>query len=101
MACGTKKCATTKSKKTTPSTAFTLTAADAKEVFLVGEFNNWNGEGFRMRRYKNGVFKKMAKLQPGRYEYRFVVDGEWWTDPSNPERCPNSFGSENSVITIS
>ncbi|MDH3360167.1 MAG: isoamylase early set domain-containing protein [Desulfobulbaceae bacterium] len=101
MACGTKKCATTKAKKTTPSTEFTITAVDAKEVFLVGEFNNWNGDGFKMRRYKDGSFKKKVKLKPGCYEYRFVVDGEWWTDPKNPERCPNSFGSENSVLTIS
>jgi len=101
MACGTKKCGTTKAKKTTPSTAFTITAPDAQEVFLVGEFNDWCGDDFRMRRFKNGVFKKSVKLPPGRYEYRFVVDGEWWTDPANPERSQNSFGSENSVITIS
>lgn len=58
MACKTKKCTTAKTKKTTPSTEFAITAPDAKEVFLVGEFNDWNGDGFRMRRYKNGVFKK-------------------------------------------
>ncbi|MDH4321890.1 MAG: isoamylase early set domain-containing protein [Desulfobulbaceae bacterium] len=103
MACGTKKCATskTKTKKTTPTTEFTITAPDAKEVFLVGEFNDWCGDDLRMRRFKGGVFKKSVKLSPGRYEYRFVVDGEWWTDPANPNRSPNSFGSENSVLTIS
>ena len=101
MTCGTKDCITpSTSKKNTPSTEFSLTAPDAKEVFLVGEFNNWNSDGFKMRRYKNGTFKKKAKLQPGQYEYRFVVDGEWWTDPTNPKRQANAFGSENSVKTI-
>ncbi|MDH3360447.1 MAG: glycoside hydrolase family 13 [Desulfobulbaceae bacterium] len=100
MACGTKKCSTNTPPKNAPSTEFTITAPDAKEVFLVGEFNNWCGDDFRMRRYKGGVFKKKVKLRQGNYQYRFVVDNEWWTDPANPDRCPNSFGSENSIITI-
>lgn len=101
MACGTKKCGSAKPKKNGASTEFTLTAPDAKEVFLVGDFNDWCGDDYKMRRFKNGVFKKVVKLPQGRYEYRFLVDSEWWTDPANQERCPNSFGSENSVITIS
>ena len=35
----------------------------------------------------------------GRYEYRYIVDGEWYTDPSTP-RVPNEYGSENSVIEV-
>jgi 1,4-alpha-glucan branching enzyme len=88
------------SKKKLPSTEFTLFAPEAKEVFLVGEFNNWDPNGFRMRRFKDGTCKKAVQLKPGRYEYRFLVDGQWWTDPANGERTANSFGSENSVINI-
>jgi len=109
MTCGAKNCKTpakktaTAKKKTptTPSTEFVLTAPAAKEVYLVGDFNDWNGEGFQMRRFKDGVFKKSVKLKAGQYHYRFVVDGDWWTDPANPNRQANAFGSENSVITIS
>lgn len=100
MTCGTKNCTPAKTKKNNQSTEFTLVAPDANEVYLVGDFNNWDGNGFKMRRYKNGVFKKKAKLHAGQYQYRFVVDGEWWTDPSNPNRQANAFGSENSVLTI-
>jgi 1,4-alpha-glucan branching enzyme len=89
-----------KTKKTIPSTEFTLIAPEASEVFLVGDFNEWNGDGFRMRKFKDGSCKKKVKLPPGRYEYRFVVDGNWCTDPQNGERCANPFGSENSVKTI-
>jgi 1,4-alpha-glucan branching enzyme len=83
-----------------PSIEFSLVAPDAKEVVLVGDFNNWNGEGYRMKKSKDGICKKKVDLKPGRYEYRFIVDGNWWTDPKANETCLNSFGSQNSVINI-
>jgi 1,4-alpha-glucan branching enzyme len=89
-----------KKKAAAPSIEFTIHAPDAQEVHLVGEFNDWNGADYKMRRFKDGTWKKKVKLQPGRYEYRFVVDGDWWTDPENPERHQNAFGSENSVATV-
>lgn len=89
-----------KATKTIPSTEFVLEAPEANEVYLVGDFNGWNGEGFKMRKYKGGICKKSVKLKPGRYEYRFVVDGNWLSDPNNLERCTNPYGGENSVIII-
>lgn len=96
-----KKTTTPKKKDpTTPSVEFSLVAPDAKEVFLVGDFNNWNGEGYRMKKFKDGICKKKVKLKPGRYEYRFIVDGNWWTDPRSNDTCPNAFGTQNSIINI-
>ncbi|NTV12963.1 MAG: glycoside hydrolase family 13 [Desulfobulbaceae bacterium] len=91
---------TTPKSSERPSTEFSLFAPEAKEVLLTGEFCNWDGEGCRMRRFKDGSWKKSLKLKPGRYEYRFVVDGHWWTDPENPERQQNPFGQDNSVLII-
>lgn len=87
-------------RKTIQSTEFSLSAPEAKEVFVAGDFNNWNASEHAMRKFKDGKYIKKLKLKPGRYEYQFVVDGQWWTDPANPNRQPNSFGSENSVIEI-
>jgi 1,4-alpha-glucan branching enzyme len=101
MAQGTsEKTGKTATRKAAPSVEFEIHAPEAGEVFLVGDFNDWNSEDYRMRRFKDGSWKKKVKLKPGSYQYRFVVDGEWWTDPANPERQKNEFGSENSVITI-
>lgn len=85
-----------------PSTEFSVYAPDAKEVFLAGEFNGWacDSKEFRMRRFKDGTWKKKVTLKPGRYEYQFVVDGNWWADPVNTERVPSPFCSENSVQTV-
>ncbi|PLX49595.1 MAG: glycoside hydrolase family 13 [Desulfobulbaceae bacterium] len=88
------------SKRKIASTEFILHAPDAGKVFLTGDFNNWNPEEFSMRKFKNGDHTKKLKLKPGRYEYQFIVDGNWWTDPANPNRISTEFGSENSVIAI-
>lgn len=94
------KSTSAKKKKSTPSTEFKLFAPDAQEVFLVGEFNNWDSASAKMRRFKDGTCKKSVLLKPGRYEYRFLVDGQWWTDPDNGQRTANPYGGENSVIII-
>lgn len=83
-----------------PTTEFKLFAPAAQEVFLVGDFCNWQGNDCPMRRLKDGSWKKSLKLDPGRYEYRFVVDGHWWTDPENPDRQENPYGQDNSVLVI-
>lgn len=90
-------------RKTIPSTEFRIHAPGANEVFLAGDFNNWesNSKDFQMRKFKDNIWKKKVKLSPGRYEYQFVVDGNWCPDPVNPERQSNPFASENSVLTIS
>lgn len=97
----TKKSATAKkSRSTAPSIEFTVMAPEAKDVFLVGDFNGWQAEGFQMRKFKDGICRKKVQLKPGRYEYLFIVDGDWRTDPNNDARCTNPFGLENSVIEI-
>jgi 1,4-alpha-glucan branching enzyme len=88
------------SKTVSPATEFSLYAPEAGEVLLAGNFCDWQGEKCRMRRGRDGSWKKSLKLKPGRYEYRFVVDGHWWTDPTNPQREQNPYGQENSVLTV-
>ena len=92
----------TKKKRIVPSTEFSLHAPDANEVYLAGDFNSWQADAkdFRLRKFKGDIWKKMLKLKPGRYEYQFVVDGQWCCDPENDNRIANPYCSENSVIEI-
>ena len=87
-------------RKPPATSEFKLFAPEAKEVFLVGDFCNWQGDDCPMHRLKDGSWKKSLKLDPGRYEYRFVVDGHWWTDPENPARQQNPYGQDNSVRVV-
>jgi 1,4-alpha-glucan branching enzyme len=91
---------TKKSRKKLLSTEFVIMAPEAQKVFLTGDFNNWNPSEFSMRKFKNGGCKKKVKLKPGRYEYQFIVEGNWLTDPENLECCATPFGTENSVINV-
>jgi 1,4-alpha-glucan branching enzyme len=79
---------------------FSVEAAEAKEVFLMGDFNNWGPGKHAMRRDENGTWNKRVMLSPGDHEYKFLVDGQWTEDPRNNRRCPNCFGTYNSIISL-
>jgi hypothetical protein len=56
---------------------------NAKKVVLSGNFNAWNtGELFMEK--TSGGWQLPYVLAPGNYEYKYIVDGEWITDPGNP-----------------
>lgn len=66
---------------------------------VTGTFCDWQ-EGYPLKREKKGLWKATLTLAPGRYEYRFVVDGEWRNDPHCTECVPNPFGTENCVLHL-
>jgi len=84
------------SKKVTLS----VRAPDAKEVILMGDFNNWNSKRHPMKKTGNGLWNETVILAPGKYEYKFLIDGNWETDPSNDQICLNCFGTLNNVLNL-
>ncbi len=96
----TKKSAAKPKKASSLLIEFQLQAPAAKAVFLAGDFNGWLIDKDKMAKDNNGVWKTKVKLTHGKYEYQFVVDGSWWTDPENPDTTWNSFGTQNSVKEI-
>jgi 1,4-alpha-glucan branching enzyme len=80
---------------------FSIAAPKAKEVFLAGDFNNWDHKAHPMKKDSNGVWKKSVMLSPKQYEYKFLVDGDWKEDPQNDQICSNCFGTVNSVYNLS
>jgi 1,4-alpha-glucan branching enzyme len=82
------------------TTSFKLTAPKAKKVHLVGSFNNWNIKATPLKKDLKGMWSAKVDLRPGRHEYKFVVDGSWWNDPSCSNIVYNSFGSQNSVLEV-
>jgi 1,4-alpha-glucan branching enzyme len=80
---------------------FSLEAPDANQVLLGGDFNQWKENAHPMKKDDSGVWKKALMLEPGRYEYKFLVDGQWRNDPNNDQTCANRFGTHNNVLVIS
>lgn len=73
----------------------------AQNVQIAGDFNNWQPENHTMDKVgDSGVWQTQMKLEPGRYRYRLVVDGQWQQDPYNEITEMNPFGSFNSVVEI-
>ncbi len=81
-------------------TRFLFKAGDAGSVKLAGDFTNWEKAPIEMTATENGDWAAVIPLQPGRYSYRFIVDGEWQDDPRCTRRVCNPFGTENAVIEI-
>jgi 1,4-alpha-glucan branching enzyme len=79
---------------------FSIHAPEAEEVFLLGDFNHWDPVKHPMKKDKSDVWKKGIMVSPGRYEYKFLVDGQWWNDPNNQDFCFNCFGTMNNVVVI-
>jgi len=88
-------------KPKTKKVRFNLYAPEAGRVFLAGDFNNWDVDNLLMKRDNKGTWEASVTLPPGRYEYRFWVDGVWHDDPNAHERVENPFGSQNCVRIIS
>ena len=77
----------------------TLDARSAAQVQVMGDFNDWNLEGSEMD-FVDGIWKKLVKLRPGRYRYRYIVDGRWQNDPRNGTVEANPFGGQDSVLVV-
>ena len=96
-----KQKASTQQKIKSKRVSFSINAPVANEVILLGDFNKWNPKVHPMKNDGNGVWTKSIIVPPGKYEYKFLIDGEWKEDPENKEICPNCFGTMNSILDLS
>jgi chromosome partitioning protein len=88
-------------KKVPEGVLFTFSDLRAKHVAVTGEFTNWSREGIPMQKEsEEGLWKIVLDIQPGEYEYRFIVDGVWVRDPNNQDYIRNEFGQENSLLIV-
>ncbi len=73
----------------------------AEEVYLVGDFNNWDERATKMEKKKDGRFTTVVDLDLDRdYEYRYLVNGkEWHNDWEADKYVPNPFSGDNSVVS--
>lgn len=81
---------------------FSVPAEDAKEVAVVGSFNEWDAKATALKKLKNGTFKGTLNLEKDNsYEFRYLVDGNYINDEQADAYAWNDYaGAENGVLTV-
>lgn len=77
-----------------------IDATGARQVFLAGSFNDWKVDSIPLKKASGDRWEVELDLPSGTYEYRFIVDGEWKSDPQAKDYVPNVYGSFNSIIQV-
>lgn len=71
----------------------------ADRISLTGDFNEWRENDIMLQQSRSGVWQAVVDLPlGGRYQFRYVVDGQWCTDSHADGLSDNSFGSQNSLV---
>jgi len=65
------------------------------KVAVAGDFSHW--QPLAMRRQADGGFARTARVAGETFEYKFLVDGQWQTDPDHSHWAVSPLGSVNSL----
>ncbi|MCB5277861.1 MAG: glycogen-binding domain-containing protein, partial [Candidatus Cloacimonetes bacterium] len=67
------------------------------EVGIAGDFTHWK---ILSLQDFGGLYLIDFDLKPGRYSYKYIIDGVWRTDPSNSLQEADPYGGSNSIIVV-
>lgn len=76
-------------------------APEAKEVFIVGDFNDWSTTANPMESRPGGSWVAQLELSHGAHHYYFLVDGEVALDKRAQGVARNEKNERVSLMTIS
>ncbi|GJM43917.1 MAG: hypothetical protein DHS20C21_07590 [Gemmatimonadota bacterium] len=91
---------------------FQFSSPSARVVQVAGSWpeNDWLRGQAENARYDlgrmedpdgDGVWMLVVPIEPGRYQYKFVVDDtNWKEDPNNPQKVDDGFGGFNSLLIV-
>jgi 1,4-alpha-glucan branching enzyme len=80
-----------------------VAAPGAKNVCIVGDFNNWNTRANPMKRLENGDYEISLKVEPRKeYHFRYLIDDSKWENDWNADKYVKSplGDSDNSVVVV-
>ena len=66
-------------------------------VYLAGTMNGWSTTANQLTNDGSNVYSCTVTLSSGVYEYKFVVNGGWYNDPSNSNYVD---GGDNNVVRV-
>lgn len=70
------------------------------QVFITGEFNNWDIKSLPMEKLDNGEFTISLDLEKGKeFQFKYIIDGREWINEISADRYErNGVVTENSVV---
>jgi 1,4-alpha-glucan branching enzyme len=79
---------------------FLLHDHTAREVCIVGSWDDWSRPGLPARRLEDGIWEAtLPRPKDGPHGYKFLLDGtRHIADPANPSRSHDGYGAWNSVL---
>ena len=80
---------------------FYCDANGAAQVFIVGDFNDWNSSSHRMEKRHDGTWYAQLQLNHGHHHYLFFVDGKPTLDPRAQGIGRNEMNEKVSLIAVS
>jgi 1,4-alpha-glucan branching enzyme len=82
---------------------FEFTAPEAKDVYLYGDFTNWEPVAMKKAKAKDAPFRYKTRLpKDGQFQFRYLIDNEiWQNDEAADAYWANNQGSDNSVVFTS
>ena len=88
-------------------TEFLMYAPEAKTVSVAGTFNDWRVDANPLTPDPDGTWRTFLTLAPGRYEYKYIIDGKWCSEPGSDGMYDgrggcvcNEFGTMNRVLEV-
>lgn len=89
-------------RQTEQGVIFTYYDPVARDVQLAGDFSDWKPvRSLTIQDGKERIWKCVVSLDPGNYQYKYIVDGEWRVDPNNDEVVKDDKGVSNSSLLVS
>lgn len=83
---------------------FVLVNESARNVYLVGDFNDWSKTKTPLARTVNqSAWTVSVPLPEGKHEYAFIVDddnGEHWVADPLSTKVEDEFGTESSIVRV-
>jgi 1,4-alpha-glucan branching enzyme len=80
---------------------FFCVAPEARQVFVIGEFNGWQAGVHPMHRQPDGTWVAQIPLHHGHHQYQFLVDGRPTLDPRAQGIARNAANERVSLIAVS
>jgi 1,4-alpha-glucan branching enzyme len=88
-------------KKIAKPVNFTCLAPEARQVSLMGDFNDWNPDAHPMKRQIDGAWTIQVPLSHGHHHYLFLIDGKTSLDPRAQGIARNEKGEKVSLMSVS